>query len=107
MIAKVVVGLILAVIGGIITFLFWSIEKKIDRMEKKNDERRNEELEMRKAERELLLAEASISALSARCIRGEHVNGDLEKAENYLEEKKHAIQNLTQKIALEHMAERG
>lgn len=105
MVMKIVIGLILAVIGGIITFLFWSIEKKIDKMDQRNEQRRNEELEMRKAERELLLAEASISALSARCIRGEHVNGDLEKAENYLEEKKHAIQNLTQKVALEHMVE--
>ena len=105
MVMKIVIGLILAVIGGIITFLFWSIEKKIDKMDQKSEQRRKEELEMRKAERELLLAEASISALSARCIRGEHVNGDLEKAENYLEEKKHAIQNLTQKVALEHMVE--
>lgn len=105
MFTKIVIGLILAVIGGIITFLFWSIEKKIDKMDQRNEQRRKEELEMRKAERELLLAEASISALSARCIRGEHVNGDLEKAENYLEEKKHAIQNLTQKVALEHMVE--
>lgn len=105
MVMKLVIGLILAVIGGIITFLFWSIEKKIDKMDQKSEQRRKEEIEMRKAERELLLAEASISALSARCIRGEHVNGDLEKAENYLEEKKHAIQNLTQKVALEHMAE--
>lgn len=105
MVMKIVIGLILAVIGGIITFLFWSIEKKIDKMDQKSEQRRKEELEMRKAERELLLAEASISALSARCIRGEHVNGDLEKAENYLEEKKRAIQNLTQKVALEHMVE--
>lgn len=105
MVMKIVIGLILAVIGGIITFLFWSIEKKIDKMDQRSEQRRKEEIEMRKAERELLLAEASISALSARCIRGEHVNGDLEKAENYLEEKKHAIQNLTQKVALEHMAE--
>lgn len=105
MVMKIVIGLILAVIGGIITFLFWSIEHKIDKMDQRNEQRRKEEIEMRKAERELLLAEASISALSARCIRGEHVNGDLEKAENYLEEKKHAIQNLTQKVALEHMVE--
>lgn len=96
---------ITATIGGVVGFLFRQIEKKIDHMEQENEHRHKEQVEIRIAERELLLAEANISALTARCVRGEKVNGDLEAAEKNLREKKTAVQDLTRRLALEYAEE--
>ena len=79
MIEKIIIGVILAVVGAFVSFMFWRIENKIDVMEKENSQRHDEQVKIRIAERELLLAEADISALTARAIRGEVVNGELEK----------------------------
>lgn len=105
--SQLFIGFILALATGIIGYLFWCIERKIDHMETENETHHREQIEIRVAERELLLASSDISALCARCIRGEKVNGDLEQAEQYLIDKKHAVQDLTRKIALEHMEERS
>lgn len=94
------IKVILIVFGAVVAFLFWLIEYKISKMEKLSEQRYSEQINMRIAERELLMAEASISALTAKCIRGEHVNGDLEAAEKYLEEKKHAVKDLTNEYAI-------
>ena len=94
------IKVILIVFGAVVAFLFWLIEYKISKMEKLSEQRYSEQISMRIAERELLMAEASISALTAKCIRGEHVNGDLEAAEKYLEEKKHAVKDLTNEYAI-------
>lgn len=101
MVTKIVIGFVLALIGGLITFLFWKIEKKIDHIEAENERRNKEQINIRLAERELLIAEADISALTARCVRGEIVNGELEKAEKTLVEKKKNIESLTLKVAIQ------
>lgn len=101
MVTKIVIGFVLALIGGLITFLFWKIEKKIDHIEAENERRNKEQINIRVAERELLIAEADISALTARCVRGEIVNGELEKAEKTLAEKKKNIESLTLKVAIQ------
>ena len=91
------------VIGGIIGVLFWRIQSKISAMDADQKHHHSELLEIRTAERELLLAEAEISALTARCVRGELVNGDLEAAEKVLHDKRDAVNDLTRKIAMEYI----
>ena len=95
-----VTNILISTFGAVIAFLFARIQYKINKMQEIDEERHEEYMQMRIAERELLLAEAKISALSARCIRGEQANGDLEKAEDYLAEKKHNVQNLTTEYAI-------
>lgn len=92
-----------AIIGGLIGMMFWRIQKKIDKMESDQKARHKEYVEIRTKERELLIAEAKISALTARCVRGEMVNGDLEEAENDLIDKEEALHTLTRKIAIEYI----
>lgn len=96
-------SIIAAVISGGIGLLIWKIEKKLDRMEMDNATRDRQQIELRAAERDLLYAEAKISALTARVVRGEIVNGDLEAAEKDLAEKKTALTDLTNKIVAEFM----
>ena len=92
-----------AIIGGIIGVLFFRIQKKLGDMDTEQKHRHSEQIEVRTAERELLLAEAEISALTARCVRGEMVNGDLEEAEKVLHEKRDEVQDITRKIAMEYI----
>lgn len=91
---------ITAVIGGVIGIMFNRVEKKIDKVAEDNERHHQETLEVRVAERELLLAEARISALTARCVRGEKVNGDLEKAETELEDKEKNVQAMMTRFAV-------
>lgn len=91
------------IIGGIVGILFYRIQKKIDRMEADQTQRQREQVEIRTLERELLLAEADVSALTARCVRGEAVNGDLDCAFKNLTRKKNDLQSVTRKIALEYI----
>ena len=99
----IIITVATAVIGAMVGLLFHRIEKKIDRMEADNEKHHREQVEVRIAERELLLAEAHISALTARCVRGEKVNGDLEKAEGELAEKTERVQDVSRRIFEEHM----
>lgn len=94
-----------AVISAAFGFMFARINKKLDAMQAEDEKRHNEAVQVRIAERELMLAEAKISALSARCIRGEHVNGDLEEAERYLTACKRRVENLAHKTAIEVLEE--
>lgn len=96
---------ITALIGAIVGLLFRRIEKRIDKIDKDNEAHREEQVKIRLAERELLLAEAHISALSARCIRGEKVNGELEKAEKDLDAKDKALEALTNRLFFEKTTE--
>lgn len=92
-----------AAVGGIIGLLFWRIQRKIDNLETEQAGRHEQLVKMRTAERELLIAEANISALTAMCVRGDKVNGELEAAEKTLLEKEKALQDLTQKHAIEYI----
>lgn len=92
---------IVALVGGIVSFLFVRLNKKIDKIDDDGEKRHRDQVKVRIAERELLLAEAHISALSARCIRGEKVNGDLEQAEADLNAKKKAVQDITRQLYFE------
>lgn len=96
-------SIIAAVISGCIGLLIWKIEKKLDRMEIDNATRDRQQIELRAAERDLLYAEAKISALTARVVRGEIVNGDLEAAERDLADKKTALSDLTNRLVAEFM----
>ena len=96
-------SIIAAVISGGIGLLIWKIEKKLDRMEIDNVTRDRQQIELRAAERDLLYAEAKISALTARVVRGEIVNGDLEAAERDLADKKTALSDLTNRLVAEFM----
>lgn len=92
-----------ALVSAVFGYMFSRINKKLDSMQEMDEKRHKEVVEVRIAERELMLAEARISALSARCIRGEHVNGDLEEAERYLTACKRRVENLAHKTAIEAM----
>ena len=92
---------IVALVGGIVSFLFVRLNKKIDKIDDDGEKRHRDQVKVRIAECELLLAEAHISALSARCIRGEKVNGDLEQAEADLNTKKKAVQDITRQLYFE------
>ena len=76
--------IVTACVGAIVGILFKRIEKRIAQIEIDSKKHYEEQVQIRLAERELLLAEAHISSLSARGIRGEKVNGELEKAEKEL-----------------------
>lgn len=94
-----------AIIGAVVGLLFHRIEKKIDRMEADNEKHHKEQVEVRVAERELLLAEAHVSALTARCVRGEKVNGELEKAEQEVEAKTKVLEGITNRMFVERTME--
>lgn len=104
-IIDIVTIVITALVGAVVSFLVHRIDKRVDKIDKDNQQRHEEQVKIRLAERELLLAEAHISALSARCIRGERVNGDLEKAERELETKDKALDAITQKLFVEKTTE--
>lgn len=99
----IIMSIITALISAGIGVAIWALQKKIDRMEKDADKRNAQQIEIRAAERDLLFAEAKISALTARVARGEIVNGDLEKAEQDLANKKKFLTDLTNKIVAEYM----
>jgi len=98
-----IMSTITALISACIGFAIWSLQKKVDRMEKEAARHNHQQIEIRAAERDLLFAEAKISALTARVARGEIVNGDLEKAEQDLADKKKFLTDLTNKIVAEYM----
>ena len=98
-----IMSTITALISAFIGFAIWSLQKKVDRMEKEAAHHNRQQIEIRAAERDLLYAEAKISALTARVARGEIVNGDLEKAEQDLADKKKFLTDLTNKIVAELM----
>ena len=101
MVAIIITTTITALIGAMVSFMFSQINKRLTRMEEEDKKHREDQVQTRIAERELMLAEARISALSARCIRGEHVNGDLEEAENYLTACKRRVETLAHRTAIE------
>lgn len=98
-----IMSTITALISAFIGFAIWSLQKKVDRMEKEAARHNQQQIEIRAAERDLLFAEAKISALTARVARGEIVNGDLEKAEQDLADKKKFLTDLTNRIVAEYM----
>lgn len=91
------------IVGAVVGLLFWRIQAKITAMDADQKRHHAEVLEIRTAERELLLAEAEISALTARCVRGEMVNGELEAAETDLRGKKDAVDKIMTRMATEHV----
>lgn len=91
------------IVGAVIGLLFWRIQKKLGDMDAEQKHHHTEQIQVRTAERELLLAEAEISALTARCVRGETVNGDLEEAERVLHDKQDVVQDITRRIAMEYI----
>lgn len=99
----IIMSSITALISAGIGIAIWALQKKIDRMETVAEKRNAQQIEIRAAERDLLFAEAKISALTARVARGEIVNGDLEKAEQDLADKKKFLTDLTNKIVAEYM----
>ncbi len=99
----IIMSSITAIISAGIGVAIWALEKKIDRMEKESEKRNRQQIEIKAAERDLLFAEAKISALTARVARGEIVNGDLEKAEADLQEKKKALTDITNRLVAEYM----
>ncbi len=97
-----------ALIGGVVGLMFWKIEKKIDHMEEDNQKRHKEQVEIRTAERELLLAVADTSLLTAKKVNNEtSVNGELKIAEDFLQKKKHTLQDMTRRVAIEYMEEKA
>ena len=96
----IVTCIITAIVGGLIGLMFYKVERKIDQVAADNERHHKETIEIRVAERELLLAEARISSLTAKCVRGEYVNGELEKAEEELERTQKNMQGITMRIAL-------
>lgn len=97
----VIISILSAFVSAVVGFLIWGVEKKLDTMESNNRTRDREQIELRAAERDLLFAEAKISALTARVARGEIVNGDLERAERELADKKKILTDITNRIVAE------
>lgn len=93
-----------AVIGGVVTFLFGVITKKLVKMDKKAEERHEEHKKVSIKERELLLAIADTTKLTAKKVNdSSSVNGELEESVEYLQKKKHEVQDLTREIAFERL----
>lgn len=92
-----------AVIGGIFTFIFARLNKKLDRMEKRAAKRHSESVAIREADRELLIKTSKVTELLARKQNGEGINGDLEDAENELQETRAAVEKVTQHILFEYI----
>lgn len=99
----IIMSAITATISAGIGVAVWALQRKIDRLEKDADKHNRQQIEIRAAERDLLFAEAKISALTARVARGEIVNGDLEKAEKDLSQKRDALTAVTNRIVAEYM----
>ena len=94
---------ITAVIGGIVAFLFWHIERKIDTLEKEQEKRHEEQIGVRIAERDVLLAVADTTLLTAKKVNNRNsVNGELEASIERLQEKNHALQEMTTQIYFKH-----
>lgn len=89
------VGVIISVLSGII---LW----KVQNMAKKSEERYAERATMEKKERHLLNANSKLSELTARCVRGEHVNGDLEKAVEYQVTCRHDLEDAVTELQIDH-----
>lgn len=98
-----VMSTITAIISAGIGVAIWALQRKVDRMEKEAEKHNAQSIRIRAAERDLLFAEAKISALTARVLRGEIVNGDLERAEKDLQEKKKTLTDITNEIIAEYM----
>ena len=95
--------IITAVIGAVVAFFFWRIEKKIDRMEAENDAHHKEQVEIRIAERELMLSIADTVALTGKKVEdAASVNGELQDAIKKTLEKKETVQEITRAVAIEH-----
>lgn len=92
-----------AVIGGIFSFLFARLNKKLDRMSAAQKKRHEENIAIREADRELLLKTSAVTELLARKTNGEGVNGELEDAEDDLKDTREAVQKLTHHILIEYM----
>lgn len=96
--------ILLAIITGLVTFGFGLIVRKLNKMEKESEIRHQEHKKINIKERELLLALADTTKLTAKKVNDAHsVNGELEDSIEYLQEKKHAVQDLTREIAFEHL----
>ncbi len=94
---------ITALVGGLVAFMFWKIERKMDQIEDQSERHNQERIEMSQKERDLLLATADIALIQAKAARGMDVNGDLQDAENMLIFKKRELQDYTRRIAMERM----
>ena len=94
--------IITAVIGGIFSFLFARLNKKLDRMNAAQKKRHEENIAIREADRELLLKTSAVTELLARKQNGEGVNGDLKDAEDDLKDTREAVQKLTHHILIEY-----
>ena len=96
--------IILAFIAALITFGFTLIVGKLNEMEVESKKRHEEHKKVSIKERELLLALADTTKLTAKKVNDAHsVNGELEESIDYLQEKKHAVQDITREIAFDHL----
>lgn len=89
-----------ALIGGLVAFMFWRIEKRIDQMERQSEQHAVEQIQMRKHERELLLATADLVMVISKKVQGYDVNGDLVEAEEELQRTKHDVADYTESVAI-------
>ena len=103
MITVITTTIITAVIGGVFSFLFARLNKKLDRMNAAQKKRHEENIAIREADRELLLKTSAVTELLARKQNGEGVNGELEEAEDELKDTREAVQRLTHHILMEYM----
>lgn len=99
----IITTILTALIGGIFSFLFARLNKKLDRMNAAQKKRHEENIAIREADRELLLKTSAVTELLARKTNGEGVNGELEDAEDDLKDTREAVQKLTHHILIEYM----
>lgn len=99
----IITTILTALIGGIFSFLFARLNKKLDRMNAAQRKRHEENIAIREADRELLLKTSAVTELLARKQNGEGVNGDLKDAEDDLKDTREAVQKLTHHLLIEYM----
>lgn len=92
------------VVNVIMAMGLFYLQKTIKSSDESNAKRREDERQYMMAKLELLLADSKLTRLTAKKVNdSKSVNGELEKAISYVLEKEHELENLTNRIAQEHL----
>ena len=92
------------VVNAVMAMGLFYLQKTIKSSDESNAKRREDEHKYTLARLELLLADSKLTRLTAKKVNDANsVNGELEKAIAYVIEKEHDLENLTNRIAQEHL----
>lgn len=102
--AGIFTGLISAIISGIVALLVWRTQRKVERIEAEAEARHKSQVNMHVYERELQVAMAETIKLTAKKVNDSgSVNGELEQSTIILAQCQKALQDYTNKMALQNV----